>query len=103
MNAVHNPLITLPLRACHTPATMKRSREPAGARGDQNGAAKVFIHSPNDGTKPAAPVEGEPRNEVEQPQEAINDGQVLGNRQGCGDIPRATAPKGRKSPPARNS
>ena len=79
MNAIHNPLITFPLRACHTPQNNKKEAEESACAGrDQSRAAEVLVHSPNDGAKNATSIQGKSWNEVEHSQEAVNEREILG-------------------------
>ena len=87
MKAIHNPLSNVPSqRLPYAPNNKKEAKESARAGGDQSSAAEVLVHSPNDGAKNAASIQGESWNEVEQSQEAVNEREILGYCQGRRDV-----------------
>jgi len=73
-------------RLPHAPNDEKEAKESARAGGNQSRAAKVFVYPPHYGAKNAASIQRECWNEVEQSQEAVNEREILGYRQGWRDV-----------------
>ena len=79
MKAVHNPLKTFSSQGLpYANNDEDKAKESAGTCSDQSRAAEVFDHSPNDGAKNTASIQGKPWNQVEQSEDAVNEGEIFG-------------------------
>ena len=104
MKAIHNPLRTLPRRACQTPRKIKRKPKKRPVVAAIRVARRKFLYrAPDDGAKNAAAIERESWNEVEEAEDAVDEGEILGNRQGRRDIHEQTAQKSRRARPGQSS
>ena len=87
MKAIHNPLATFPLRACHTPQTIKRKPKNRPVLAAIRVARRKFLFTPQTmARKTRPPSSGNAGTEVEQSQKAVNEREILGYRQGWRDV-----------------